>query len=262
MALLALLASRTPNREAGQERPHQHERDLALWTAVLSIATVALVGATAYNALILASTDEKINEQAHISAGQLNVMLREERPWIYAEIAPNGTGYPRGDGGVGIPLLFTFHNTGKLPAFFVSPEVDSFLSNDMEDPANSRVRQRQIDLCDRERNGLTSSQKGRGATVFPGQIVQLETDLVYSQAQIEEINAKDGPRTHIPFVFGCIRYTSHDGKSHQTGFAFYVGFTFTDKGGTFVGLPRDLLIRKTDKLFFRPWHSGGTAYAD
>jgi hypothetical protein len=58
-----------------------------------------------------------------ILSGTLDEMRDEQRPWVYADVSIGGPIFRNQSGGFTIPLTFIFHNTGHLPALYVSPDV-------------------------------------------------------------------------------------------------------------------------------------------
>jgi hypothetical protein len=206
------------------------------------------------------------NDQFNIMRGQLDEMRFEQRPWIYADIGPGGRISRDQSGGLTFPIAFKVHNTGHLPATYVSPDIDGYLSGEGGVVGSMAVRGRQ-----RKRCGLQLQQPNAsdqiGVTVFPGQSVLLGANIWITAdkiGEVRELEHKIGELSDFfptPWGAGCIRYRSPDGAFHQTGIAFIVSMGKPGKEGAYA-LPIDPTSIDPQSLIIESWIEGGTAYAN
>jgi len=137
---------------------------LQLYTAVLSTATVALVGATIYSAIVLRHTDEKIGRQ-------LDEMQATRRPWITvkAEIAGPLVFVPTPH----IDVNFTIKNIGQSPAMSAWINTDMVLLSRNSDTVRE-MRRRCSDLQRKELARQNRTDPIRpGYTLFPSDQVTM-----------------------------------------------------------------------------------------
>src|ERR1700741_4920583 len=66
--------------------------------------------------------------QCRVLSRTLNEMRDEQRPWVYADLSSGGKIFRNQSGGLTIPIGLTFHNIGRLPAMYVSPDIEGYLS--------------------------------------------------------------------------------------------------------------------------------------
>lgn len=221
---------------------------VARFTLWLAIFTLMLIVIAAMQSLILFN--------------QLRETQYEQRPWVFAEIGPGGPILRNQSGGLTIQVGFKFHNTGHLPALYVSPDLDVYLSGDDGERGGSYgsyVRERQKRRCDGQfQQPLAGDQVG--VTVFPGQDVKVGIGKGIDARSIDKaVNNEMGYL--IPWVVGCIRYRAPGGDFHQTGVAFQV--LMSKPGQTFLfNLPADPTTVDPHNIVMSPWVDGGTAYAN
>jgi hypothetical protein len=125
------------------------DRIMAAFTIVIALAAIAQY--------LLCS------KQLTVIQSQLDETYSEQRPWIYADITPNGPIVRNQSGGLNIQLAFTLHNVGHLPASYVSPDVAGYLSG-----GSTMVTERQKAACSRPVQ-YPGAVDQLGVTVFPGQ---------------------------------------------------------------------------------------------
>lgn len=225
----------------------------ANWTAGATVAIAAFTAATIGVGIA----------QWHILSGTLNEMKAEQRPWIYADLSPGGKIFRNQSGGLTFPIGFTFHNDGHLPAFYVFPDIEAYLSGEDGKVGSTTARERQRIRCDRP----LSKQSTIGITVFPSQKTGFGASVGITAEEIESAGkayrAATGRNAEFifPWVTGCIRYRSLDRIEHQTGIAFTID---NWKPGTFpvLALPVDPTIIDPGQIHISPWVEGGTAYAN
>lgn len=201
--------------------------------------------------------------QLYIMRGQLDEMRDEQRPWVYADIGIAGKPYRTQSNGVAFRIGFMVHNVGHLPAFYVSPDLESFLFGIDAQSSEGAIRPRQKKLCDTPLQ-QPAARDQLGGTVFPGQASPFSGIVSISEAEIESIKRKwsnSGLIPIIPWGVGCIRYKAPDGGNHQTGFAFSIGMANPGQVGMRV-LPLDPTTVDPSQLIIAPWVEGGTAYAN
>jgi hypothetical protein len=185
------------------------------------------------------------SKQLNVIQNQLDEPYSEQRPWIYADITPGGPIFRNQSGGLTIQVAFTLHNVGHLPAFYVSPDVDGYLSG-----GSTMVTERQKAVCSRPVQ-YPGAVDQLGGTVFPGQSTTYGLGIGIGAGEIA--NAKSPLEDFIsPWIVGCIRYKSPDGKDHQTGVALTVGMIKTGVQGTFA-LPKDPTAIDPGFLVISPW---------
>jgi hypothetical protein len=188
---------------------------------------------------------------------QLDEMRAEQRPWVYAEAAsPDGPFYRNQSGGFTLDVGFTLHNTGHLPALYVSPDIDGYLPFGKESPRDWQRRH-----CAPKLEQPKAMGDQIGVTVFPGQTVHSGRGAGFKPEEIDALKRKWRKNAHkemdhfIAWVVGCIRYRAPDGSFHQTGVAYQVG-----RGGDV--LPPDPTGVPTSEITLDPWIAGGMAYSD
>lgn len=234
-------------------------------TAAATFAIAVLTGVLAWYANEQGTISE--NQRA-VMQGQLDEMKAEQRPWVYADFKPGGAFYKTQSNGIGIPVAFFFHNTGHLPALYVSPDIEAYLSGEDDKIGSTTVRERQKRRCEQSLQQPNAPDQ-IGVTVFPGQNVPFSTAAGIGAAKIVALQQlwRDKLKKEMdilaPWITGCIRYRSPDGVSHQTGIAFTVEMTRPDHDGLFAlfALPADPTAVDVHRIVFTPWIVGGTAYA-
>jgi hypothetical protein len=204
-----------------------------------------------------------VGAQLSVMQGQLDEMKAEQRPWVYADIGIGGKAYKTQSNGIGFPIGFMFHNTGHMPAFYVSADIEGYLSGGDNQSAVTSVRDRQKRRCDPPLQQSAASDQ-IGVTVFPGQAVPFGASIAISETEIDNVKKLSAglPITPLsPWGVGCIRYRTPDGIGHQTGVAFTIGMIKPGVDGQFV-LPSDPTTIDPRQLIIMPWIEGGIAYAN
>jgi hypothetical protein len=265
----------------GGEQPQNHKSDkpprskwrasesffdlkLSHWIAILLTAALVYVGTS--QLLVYRRQAKIMGTQANIATDQLSEMRAEQRPWVYADITPGEQIFWDQSGGLTFSVRFTWHNTGHLPASYVWPDMEGFLSGEEGKVGSQLFRPRQKKVCERKLEQPTAADQ-LGTTVFPGQTVDARVSFGISKAKIDAVRnlaiktAGTDEFFMAPWGIGCIRYHSPDGGSHQTGFAFAVDRIETGKDGVF-DLPKDPTVVPMAQLVIRPWIEGGAWYAD
>jgi hypothetical protein len=204
--------------------------------------------------------------QLNVMQGQLEEMRYEQRPWIYADIGPGGRIFRNQSGGLTFTVAFRFHNIGHLPAMYVSPDIEGYLSGEGGVVGSQTVRERQ-----RKRCGLSLQQPNGpdqiGVTVFPGQSVLFGASIGITTDEIDDVRKRDQKIGRIsdffptPWGAGCIRYRSPDGAVHQTGIAFTISMRKPGNEGAWA-LRIDPTSIDPQNLIIAQWIEGGTAYAN
>jgi hypothetical protein len=244
-------------QENSQDRSSRRTANATVAIAALTVA-VLIVGGLQYITFDL---------QLKVMQGQLNEMKDEQRPWIYADFSSGGPIYRNQSGGLTFSIGFVFHNTGHLPATYISPDVEAYLSGADGKVGSSSARERQKRRCDKPIQQPEASDQ-IGTTAFPGQNVPFGAAVGISAEEIEATKREAWLKTTgkeleflFPWVVGCIRYRSPDGEPHQTGIAFTIGMT---KPGNFMSfaLPLDPTGVDPGRIAIMPWIEGGTAYAN
>lgn len=244
------------NAEHQEQRADEHliataTEKMARYTKLLFVVTILSVvtaGATAW-----------------ILWNQLTEMRNEQRPWIYAEPYTGGPIIGNLSEGFAIQIGFRFQNIGHSPAFYVMPDVEGYLSGEPNPVGGVIAREIQKTRCDREfRQPVANS----GTTVFPGQKADQGLGYVFIQKPKIEMfrrswKEKTGkePEVMMPWIVGCVRYQSADGRPHQTGVALTVVTTKQGEQG-WVRLPVDPSHVDPRNIFMVPWVMDGTAYAN
>jgi hypothetical protein len=187
---------------------------LQLFTAVLAIATAALVGATIYSAIVLHSTDVKVGEQVKALGRQLTVMENGQRPWISVEVQLERQPEIFPDKGVGFVLKTSIKNVGKSPAISVSRFVASHIPIG---PEQGSFLDRAKEKCPR------TTMDGFASILFPGEDSpqNLISGLTREQLKLAQPEQpKTGPRNTKAFnaiIMVCVNYRSESGGDvHQT----------------------------------------------
>jgi hypothetical protein len=163
--------------------------------------------------------------QVIVMQNQLDEMKFEQRPWVYADIGIRRAIYRNQGGGFTIPIFFVLHNTGHLPASYVSPDIEAYIPAGVGSQSANERQQRRCAHAAQQ----TSASDQIGTTIFPGQTVNLETGVGIDADEVETARKvwleRTGKQMDILtiWVVGCIRYRSPDGDTHQTGTVFYLG---------------------------------------
>ncbi|MGA8705740.1 MAG: hypothetical protein WB646_02010, partial [Steroidobacteraceae bacterium] len=136
-------------------------------------------------------------------------------------------------------ISITFHNTGHLPARYVTPKFRTHTRSAR--PSNGDVVAKdQSAACE---DAIANPQKGMDSrAVFPGQKVQFDT--------IEDIGASEFPGNleQIIYVYGCIVYqTGMDPPLGSTGVALQIDRKSTDHPPA-VALPYDVTSVPLEEL--------------
>ena len=209
--------------------------------------------------------DAMLSQQGVMTA-QLNAALYEQRPWVYSDISVGGPIYRNQSGGLTIQITFLFHNTGHLPALYVSPDVEGYLSGEGGVVGSQSARDRQRKRCSRQlQQPLAADQIG--TTVFPGQAVAFGAGVGITAAEMEDVQSRVRERMPTatpvisPWIVGCVRYRSPDGALHQSGVALTIAMRKPGSSATFV-LPVDSTEIDPRYLVVDPWIEGGTSYAN
>jgi hypothetical protein len=224
-------------------RASQSFFDLKLSHLIGILLTADLVYVGTFQLLVYRRQVKIMGAQANIANNQLEETRAEQRPWVYADITPAKQIFWNQSGGLTFVIRFTLHNTGHLPASYVWPDIEGFLSGEEGKVSSQLLRSHQKKVCERQLERPAAADQP-GTTVFPGQTVDDGVSFGISKAKIDEVRnlAVNTVGTDelfmVPWGVGCIRYRSPDGGSHQTGFAFFVSRTETGKDGVFI-LPRD-----------------------
>lgn len=174
--------------------------------------------------------------QWQVMRGQLDEMRVEQRPWVYADITPGDAVFRNQSGGLTFVIAFTVHNTGHLPAMYVSPDIEGYLSGEEGKVGSQLVADHQNRRC-----GYPVQQPGAtdqlGTTVFPGQNLSIGTSFGITQSEIDFVTKLTIEKTGnvmqfmTPWGVGCVRYRSPDGSPHQTGVAFIIDRIEPGKSG-------------------------------
>jgi hypothetical protein len=225
-------------------------------------ATWVIAGFTGVTIAVGALQYCTFNRQLTVMKGTLDEMRDEQRPWVYADLEIGGRPYRTQSDGFGFPIKFVLHNTGHLPALYVSPDIEGYLSGGDGQSAVTSIRDRQKKRCDSPLQQPTASDQ-IGVTVFPNQTVPFGTGIGISATEVDVVKKRSGAGMVplVPWGVGCIRYRTTDGVWRQTGIAFSIGMTKAGQPLPFV-LPLDPTTVDPDQLVITPWIEGGTAYAN
>lgn len=269
---LAKLNREAAERQAQTRRAEEeeHKAEINWWNPInwnwTAVATCVIAIFTILIWCVGINQWRTFQGQLNVLQGQLAEMQSEQRPWIYADIGPGGRIFSNQSGGLTFPVAFKFHNTGHLPAMYVSPDIDGYLSGEGGVVGSLTVRDRQ-----RKRCGLPLQQPSAsdqiGVTVFPGQSVLFGTGIGITADEIGEVRKLEQKMGMVsdffpsPWGTGCIRYRSPDGAFHQTGVAFTISMAKPGNEGTFV-LSIDPTSIDPQNLIIQRWIEGGTAYAN
>jgi hypothetical protein len=215
----------------GEETITTYTKWLAIFTALLVLATVALFASGERNIEVARQTAAN---QLQVMQGQLNSMMASQRPWVYADIAlykppnPAGRSLWFDDDGLHITIEFILHNTGSLPANSVRIDMRPHVM--LTAPI---VAQRE--LCDPLRAAPVNALGTIGPSLFPGQAYTESQSWVLPMPDIEKDPAyklfNEAPNKRpgqvpmiLPLIVGCVDYQIPGGKEHhQTRFAFRLG---------------------------------------
>lgn len=218
------------------EKDDRRQRRSYYWdrAGTIGLWTAALVGLAA----IIASSVDSARERSVIRA-QIDEMRAEQRAWIYPDIKPAGKFFwVQGVGLLDIPVLFTFHNIGHLPAQFVLPVLSAepveFFRTDI---ASSQRRVCRGAIADSRRKMIAGPTGAPGVTVFPGQTVSIQTVASVGRAQWAGYVRNE---VHPGFgIFGCVVYGYGGGSIGATGFTVYIAQTEQGRPGNVFSLPAD-----------------------
>jgi hypothetical protein len=193
---------------------------LQLFTAVLAVATAALVAATVYSAFVLHSTDEKIGSQVKAMSQQLELMEADQRPWISAKTTFDGDISYEPEGLV-VPFKFDIKNPGKSPAHHVFAQAMMFDHQMFSLGAFART---QGSLCDAA-STVTRRADGRAGmdyTLFPGDTEVLADTPIFLREHIEKSRPKTGRFVIIPYLVVCVDYRDNSGQRHRSAFLYWI----------------------------------------
>lgn len=244
---------------------------------LIAISTIVIAAAAVVNVHVVKGQLDSMNDsgidtrnlaeaakhQLHVMQDQLTEMQSEQRPWIYADIGPGGKIFRDQSGGLTFQIAFRFHNTGRLPAMYVSPDIEGYLSGEGGVIGSRIIRERQQKRCGPPLQQPDTTDQ-IGVTIFPGQSVLLGSAIGITRDEIDEIVKLEQDKIDkviFPWGTGCIRYRSPDGAFHQTGVAFTINMLKPGNESA-RALPIDPTSIDPKSLVIEPWIEGGTAYAN
>jgi len=191
---------------------------------------------------------------ANNAGNQLQEMQAEQRPWIYADIRPDGAIYRTQSGGFGFPVAFVLQNTGRLPAQSAMPYLDAHTSRWFYDH-HETLAQAQQESCLKGIAKFRTDKEPVGATVFPNHPQAFGEAASISQSDWEKgsLPSKSGGFGAVVEVAGCVVY-SYGNQIGTTGFAFSFAW---NKGkqppfNTFA-LPSDPTTVPADQIVVSAW---------
>jgi hypothetical protein len=234
------------------------------WATAILTAIIAIVGFLQFSVY---TRQAKIMEvQTKIASRQVELMQTDTRPWVYADLRSGGAIYRNQSGGLTIPIIFTLHNTGHLPALYVSPDIEGYLDGTDGKVGSQTARERQQKRCNSPLQQPAASDQ-IGVAVFPGQVVPFGINIGITETEIDNVKRfvldKTGKEDSFlgPWGTGCIRYRSPNGEFHQTGAAFTILMIKPGQAGQFA-LPIDPTGIDPRNIMIAPFIVGGTAYAN
>lgn len=191
-------------------------------------------------------------QQAAIMSRQLTEMQSEQRPWIYADFSPGDKLSWSPSGGLSIPITFIFHNTGHLPAHFVSPVFETHTWRQLLESGGLRSNQQRT--CQDGMNRFESI-KQRGGTVFPGQNQPFHIEADIPKDEWTRYQA-DGVGQPI-LVYGCFVYKRGYGVPlGATGFAVTIVRVKDQSPAIDAALPSDPTHIPAAELRITQWPEG------
>lgn len=213
---VAALSSRSVVKDNVQYE-NSHEKALANWTRILGIATVFLVGATIYNAVVLQSTDEKIHEQVSIANKQLAAMLNDQRPWIKVEgfiDEEHSEGPLDFERNATVPFRTKLTNVGRTPALNVRVQISAFIPE-----LGGNLLDARREFCDGPHPILTDQQ---GRIIFPSALSVADRLDGWTVPELSS-RVKNLPldKPFSVYIIGCAHYTSpNDRQLRRTTFIY------------------------------------------
>jgi hypothetical protein len=181
------------------------------FVALAALAAIIYAG-YAYNQWqVMQGQLNEMQTQVQVMRGQLEEMQEEQRPWVTITDPPEIISpLVVKSSGVGIDLLFSFHNTGHFPSIGVLPSTFGI---------PHRIRQ----IGDEFPRACNFRNPGMGVYVFPGDTPTQPVSVFIPSSDVDAF-WRENPNFRpiiAPVIFVCVVYwepTSH--KPHHTPFAY------------------------------------------
>lgn len=218
----------TAERERRRQECWDRAGTIGLWVA-------AAVGVWA----IVASSADSARQQKVLTE-QISEMRAEQRAWVYADLTPAGKFFWNESGRLSVPILFTLHNTGHLPAQSVWVKLAAHAGPYFYVPGQDMKSSQQRVCSEALRDYGTAVPTG--VVVFPGQVqsvpvpISLPSDE-WTRPSSSSVSNQFGSGG-VTF-FGCIVYSYSDHSVGSTGFAAHVVRIDPGHPGVPLALPGD-----------------------
>lgn len=180
---------------------------IGLWVA-------AAVGVWA----IVASSADSARQQ-RVLTEQVSEMRAEQRAWVYADLTPAGKFFWNQSGRLSVPILFTLHNTGHLPAQSVWVKLEAHAGPYFYVPGQDMKSSEQR-VCSEALQEYRAAVH-TGVAVFPGQVQRVPVPISLPPEEWTRPVSSQFGSGDITF-FGCIVYSYSDHSVGSTGFAAHV----------------------------------------